>query len=252
VAVSATSSGSGGDAFDPTSATTDGSGVATLAFGSTVAETKTITVTAGTVTLNQKPTITVVKASSRTRITGQNLATPTQPGTPVHVTFTVNSDEGGGTPTGQVTILSELEPSATCTVDVSAGACDLTLNRSGNHHLIATYSGDARFEDSSDDDNHQVVNQAPVANPDNYSTQAATPLSVPAPGVLGNDTDANGDPLTANVVSQTTQGGLVLNPDGSFTYSPNPGATGTDSFVYTATDPTLTSAPATVTITLTP
>lgn len=251
VAVSATSSGTGGDAFDPTSATSDGNGVATIAFGSTVAETKTITVTAGSVTLNQKPTITVVKAQSRTRIIGQT-PNPSTPGQSVHVTFSVTSGEGGGTPTGQVTIVSEQQPGVSCTADVSVGACDITLSASGDHHLIATYPGDQRFGDSSDDDHHQVVNQAPVANADNYSTQAATPLSVPAPGVLGNDTDANGDPLTANVVSSTTQGGLVLNPDGSFTYSPNPGATGTDSFVYTATDPTLTSAPATVTITLTP
>jgi Big-like domain-containing protein len=251
VVVTLASSGSG-NLFDPPSDTSDDNGVATFVFGSTVAELKTITATAGGVTLDQKPTITVVKAVSRTRITGQNLATPTQPGTPVHITFTVTSGEGGGTPTGQVTILSEQEPSATCTVDVSAGACDLTLNRSGNHHLIATYSGDSRFEDSSDDDNHQVINQPPVANGDSYSTQASTPLSVPAPGVLGNDTDANGDPLTANVVTAPTQGGLVLNQDGSFTYTPNPGASGSDSFTYTANDATLTSGPATVTITLTP
>jgi hypothetical protein len=248
VSVTASSSGSE-NTFDPPSATTDGSGVATFSFGSTVAEMKTIAVTAGGVVLNQKPTVRVVKASSRTRITGQDLATPTDPGTPVHVTFSVTSSQGGGTPSGQVTILSEQEPSATCTADVSVGACDLTLRVRGNHHLIATYSGDARFDDSSDDDSHQVTNQAPVANANTYSTPTLTPLNVPAPGVLTDDTDANGDHLTAQAVTFPTQGTLVLNGDGSFTYTPNFGTT-SDSFTYTASDGLLTSAPATVTITV--
>jgi hypothetical protein len=160
---SVTVTGSGtGNTVDPATDTSDDNGVATFAFGSTVAEVKTITAVAGGVTLDQKPTITVVRAQSRTRITGQNLATPTTAGTPVHVTFSVVSSEGGGTPTGPVTVFSEQEPSATCTVDVSAGACDLTLTVVGNHHLFANYAGDTRFEGSSDDDNHQVV---PAPNP---------------------------------------------------------------------------------------
>ena len=42
-----------------------------------------------------------------------------------------------------------------------------------------------------------------------------------APGVLGNDTDAEGNPLTAALVATTTQGTLTLNANGSFSYTPN-------------------------------
>jgi VCBS repeat-containing protein len=67
--------------------------------------------------------------------------------------------------------------------------------------------------------------------------------------VLGNDTDPDGDALTAQVASDPSQGAVILSPDGSFTYTPNPGATGQDSFTYTASDGDLTST-ATVTITI--
>jgi VCBS repeat-containing protein len=89
---------------------------------------------------------------------------------------------------------------------------------------------------------------APVANPDAYNVVGGGTLTVPAPGVLGNDTDADNDPLTAQLVSTTTQGTLTLNPNGSFTYVAADGAAGTDSFSYVANDGTANSSPATVTI----
>jgi PKD repeat protein len=92
-------------------------------------------------------------------------------------------------------------------------------------------------------------NQAPSAVSDNYSTPQEAALTVAAPGVLVNDTDPDGDALTAQVASEPSQGAVILSPDGSFTYTPNPGATGQDSFTYTASDGDLTST-ATVTITI--
>jgi LPXTG-motif cell wall-anchored protein len=89
-------------------------------------------------------------------------------------------------------------------------------------------------------------NQVPIAVDDAYTT----PLVVPAPGVLSNDSDPDGDPLTAAVASRAANGTLILNGDGSFTYTPNPGFVGTDSFTYTASDGEATSNPATVTITV--
>jgi hypothetical protein len=47
-----------------------------------------------------------------------------------------------------------------------------------------------------------------------------------ANGVLANDRDPDGNPITASVVSGTTNGALVFNNDGSFTYTPNSGFTG--------------------------
>jgi VCBS repeat-containing protein len=75
---------------------------------------------------------------------------------------------------------------------------------------------------------------------------------VSAPGVLGNDTDPERNPLTAVVGTEPAHGTVALNPNGSFTYSPALNFAGTDIFTYTARDATTASAPATVTITVTP
>jgi uncharacterized repeat protein (TIGR01451 family) len=77
---------------------------------------------------------------------------------------------------------------------------------------------------------------APDTQDDAYSTQRDTALVEPAPGVLANDSDYDGDPLVAALASPPTDGGVVLNGDGSFTYTPNPGFVGSDSFSYTADD----------------
>ena len=83
-----------------------------------------------------------------------------------------------------------------------------------------------------------------------YPTDEDTPLSVDAPGVLGNDTDPDGDTLSAILVTDAAHGTLALAADGSFTYTPDADFNGTDSFTYTASDGDLTSGPATVTITV--
>ncbi len=72
-----------------------------------------------------------------------------------------------------------------------------------------------------------------------------------APGVLANDTDPDGDPLTAMVVTGPAHGGLTLNPNGSFTYTPAANYNGPDSFTYKAGDGTAASNTATVAITVT-
>ena len=82
---------------------------------------------------------------------------------------------------------------------------------------------------------------APVANDDAYSVAQDDALIVSAPGVLENDTDADGDPLSAAVVSEPLYGTLTLNSNGSFTYTPDNGFTGNDSFSYAADDGTASS-----------
>jgi PKD repeat protein len=93
-------------------------------------------------------------------------------------------------------------------------------------------------------------NRPPVANDDAYATDEDTPLVVAAPGVLDNDTDADGDPLSAGLVSGTANGVLSLNGDGSFSYTPSPNFNGLDSFTYVANDGLADSNVATVTITV--
>lgn len=79
-------------------------------------------------------------------------------------------------------------------------------------------------------------NAPPVAVDDSYNTAFETPLTIIAPGVLGNDTDADGDDKSAGNASNPPKGSVNLNPDGSFTYTPDPDVTGSDSFTYTVTD----------------
>src|SRR5690606_23671281 len=94
-------------------------------------------------------------------------------------------------------------------------------------------------------------NNAPVAMDDAYMTDEGVTLNVlPADGVLDNDTDADGDTLTAVLGTGASNGTLTLNPDGSFTYTPDGGFFGTDSFTYYANDGTDNSNIATVTITV--
>lgn len=100
--------------------------------------------------------------------------------------------------------------------------------------------------------NVTAVNDAPAAVHNTYSTNAGTQLNIFLPGVLGNDTDVDGDSLTAVLVSGPANGSLILNPNGSFTYAPAVGFSGTDSFTYRANDGTVNSGTATVTTTVNP
>ena len=97
------------------------------------------------------------------------------------------------------------------------------------------------------------ANAAPAAAADRYTVVENTTLSVPAPGILGNDIDPDGDNLTATVKSAPSHGQLNLRADGSFTYVPNIHFTGTDSFSYLAKDRAIgAGGKASVTITVTP
>lgn len=93
-----------------------------------------------------------------------------------------------------------------------------------------------------------LSDQPPTAFPDVYATGFETPLTVEAPGVLGSDLDPENEPLTAELLADVDHGTLVLDDDGGFTYTPDDGFSGTDTFTYAASDETSTSGPATVTI----
>ncbi len=80
-------------------------------------------------------------------------------------------------------------------------------------------------------------NSPPEAYDDSYYTQHDTTINEPAPGVLWNDYDADGDTLSAVLVSGPTHAvSFTLNADGSFTYEPPPNWAGGDSFTYRAHD----------------
>jgi VCBS repeat-containing protein len=94
------------------------------------------------------------------------------------------------------------------------------------------------------------TNQAPTAAADAYTTAEDTVLTVNTPGVLGNDSDPDGNTLSAVLGSGPSHGTLTLNANGSFTYTPAADYHGSDSFTYRAGDGSLTSNPVTVTLTV--
>lgn len=95
-----------------------------------------------------------------------------------------------------------------------------------------------------------VLNTAPEANNDAYSTNEDSTLTVSAPGVLDNDSDADsGDTLTAELVSGPSHAAsFTLNADGLFDYTPSANYNGPDSFTYKANDRSEDSNTATVSI----
>jgi drug/metabolite transporter superfamily protein YnfA len=147
-------------------------------------------------------------------------------------------------------------------IDVSTGV--LTFVTAPNYEARADANGDNVYEvtvqvsDGSLTDSQAIsiavtnVNEAPVAAGDSYTLDEGTTLITPAPGVLGNDADGDGDALTAVLVTGPAHGSLELKPDGSFTYAPAADWNGTDSFAYLASDGHLYGNVATVTITVSP
>jgi predicted extracellular nuclease len=78
-----------------------------------------------------------------------------------------------------------------------------------------------------------TFNQAPMAVDDEYETDQDVMLTVAAPGVLTNDVELNEfDDILLSVIVEPLHGTLELNHDGSFTYIPDPGFFGVDSFEY--------------------
>ena len=93
------------------------------------------------------------------------------------------------------------------------------------------------------------VNDDPVGAADSYdATQNATLTVTAANGVLNNDSDVDGDTLTASVATQPSSGSVSVNADGSFSYTPDADYVGADSFTYTVSDGTVTSDPITVSL----
>jgi hypothetical protein len=130
------------------------------------------------------------------------------------------------------------------------GAWNASALAAGEHSIEVQAIGTSTVSDSIRVQVTGGTNRPPVANGDSYTTNFGTPLTVAAPGVLANDSDPDGNPMTAAVVSNPANGVVALSANGGFTYTPATGFSGTDTFTYTASDGTATSAPATVSITV--
>jgi len=92
------------------------------------------------------------------------------------------------------------------------------------------------------------ANNAPTAVDDTYDVTVGVLNTIPVPGVLGNDSDLDLDPLTAHQTGTAPPGALTLNTNGSFTYTPAGLAGAVETFQYYANDGTVNSNTATVTL----
>lgn len=150
---------------------------------------------------------------------------------------------------------------------VSANGGSIAMNPDGSFTYIpfANYFGIDTFNYTAEDADGATasavvvitvnpINDDPQATDDTYSTDEDIVLNVVTPGTLGNDSDIEGDPLTVSDYQATTANGgtVLMNPDGSFDYTPPADFNGTDNFTYTVIDGNGGLSIATVTITVLP
>jgi uncharacterized delta-60 repeat protein len=151
--------------------------------------------------------------------------------------------------------------STTAIDDVNNGSLTINADGSFTYTPNANFNGADSFtyevDDGKGDTDQAVVsitvdplNDLPIAVADNYSTDEDTDLN--GSTVLVNDSDIDGDTLTINTlaISSPTKGDLTLSSDGTFVYSPNADANGSDSFTYQVNDGQGGTDEATVNITI--
>jgi VCBS repeat-containing protein len=178
---------------------------------------------------------------------------------------TLNQGDAGGVLAGDTD--PENDPLTAVLVSGPSNASSFTLNADGSFdytHDGSETTSDSftyRANDGALDSNVATVtiavnpvNDAPVADDDAYGVDEGGTLNQGAAGgVLDGDTDPEGDPLTAVLVSgPANASAFTLNPDGSFDYTHDGSETTSDSFTYKANDGALDSNTATVTITINP
>ncbi len=162
---------------------------------------------------------------------------PTTSGTQdVAYTYDVNAADPNA---GDVLTFSLDSPPIGMTIDSQTGVISWTPNNG----QVGSNDVNVRVEDqlgASDTQTFTInvanVNDAPVAIDDGFATNQDTPLNVAAAGLLANDTDVDGDTLSVAQHTDPANGTVVVNSDGSFSYTPNSGFVGTDSFTYQISD----------------
>jgi hypothetical protein len=130
---------------------------------------------------------------------------------------------------------------------------DASALAAGDHAVEARTVGTTTMSDAITMNVTGTVNRPPVAVSDSYGIEGGKTLSVAAPGVLSNDTDADGNTLKAQLATGPAHAqSFTLNENAAFMFTPAADYSGPDSFTYTAGDGLATSAAAAVTITVMP
>ncbi|MFY0690270.1 MAG: tandem-95 repeat protein, partial [Cyclobacteriaceae bacterium] len=160
-------------------------------------------------------------------------------------------------------VFGETDPSLTYTV--TSGSLESGDSFSGNlsresGETVGTYnittgtltSGD-NYELTIVSNTFTILNATPVAVADAYTfDEGSTNTASSSTGVLNNDSDPNGDAISAILVTDVTNGTLTLNTDGSFEYTHDGSETTADSFTYKVNDGTVDGNTVTVSITINP
>ena len=149
----------------------------------------------------------------------------------------------------ELSIVSSTDPAhggVTCTADLCTYTSEARYR--GPDSFDYTISDPSGGTDTATVSVTVIGNTAPVGNNDTAATDEDTSALIP---VTANDTDAEGDTLTAEVRTQPTHGSVTCSA-GSCTYVPAANYNGPDSFTYTASDGDLSSAPTTVNVTVRP
>ena len=195
--------------------------------GATTSRTLTATIT------NPAPT-----AVADTATTAEDTAIPA-------INVLGNDTDPDGDP---LTVTAASAPNGTVTINP-----DSTLNYVPNPNFngtdIITYTisdGDGGFSTATVTVTVTSVNDAPVAADDSATTNEDQPVTI---GVLGNDSDVDGDPLTVTAAS-SPNGTVVINPDGTISFTPAPNFNGPTTITYTISDGNGGTATATVNVTV--
>lgn len=232
-----------GSATPSGSVNTGVAGTYTITYSATDAAGNVATPVTRTVVVSSPAmTSTVTTITNAASLTG----TPTTAGQQYTIDWSV-------APVGTGTVTVSVNSVVVCTtaVGTGTGSCNYTPAAAGTDNITVSYSGDSSFNPSAANTTHQVDaapsggNNAPVANSLSVSTNGNVAVSG---NVTGSDADS--DPLTFATSTNPTNGTLVFNSNGSFTYTPNSGFNGSDSFTFVAHDGTANSNTATVSITV--
>ena len=173
-----------------------------------------------------------------------DLGTLNNTGAAINVTYAVAGTATAGSDYSAVTGTVVIGAGAqTATVDVNV-IDDALLE--GAETVVLTLTGTDNASVAVDATPATVIivddEAPPVAQDDNFALIQDTVLNGNVLGDNGNgaDTDANSDPLQVNVTPLvgTANGVLVLNSDGTFSYTPTPGFVGSDTFTYEVADGT--------------
>lgn len=152
---------------------------------------------------------------------------------PVTIDVLGNDSDPDGDP---LTVTGASSPNGSVTVNPD-GTLTYTPNPDFNGTDTITYTvtdGNGGSATSTVTVTVNPVNDAPEAVDDTASTPFNTPVTI---AVLGNDSDVDGDVLAVTGTPTSADGTVVVNGDGTITFTPNTGFTGTAVIDYTITDP---------------